>query len=134
MARFTESEVEEVALDLLAAFGYPVAHGPEIAPGEVAAEREAYSQVVLEGRLREALARLKAELPQEALDDALRRITRPEGPTLETRNRAFHRMLVDGVTVEYRTGEGRNAGAQARVIDFDAPDNNEDRKSTRLNS
>ncbi len=125
IARFTESEVEEVALDLLAALGYPIAHGPEIAPGEAAAEREAYSQVVLEARLHQALARLNPELPQEALDDAFRRTTRPEGPTLETRNRAFHRMLVDGVTVEYRTGEGRIAGAQARVIDFETPENND---------
>ena len=33
-------------------------------------------------------------------------------------------MLVDGVTVEYRVADGRVRGAQAQVIDFDNPDNN----------
>jgi type I site-specific restriction-modification system R (restriction) subunit len=47
-----------------------------------------------------ALARLNPALQPEALDDALRKLTRPEGPTLEARNRALHRLLVDGVTVD----------------------------------
>ena len=75
--------------------------------------------MVLEGRLRDALARLNPDLPAEALDDAFRKLLRPEGPTLEAQNRAFHRMLVDGVTVEYRTREGEIRGAQARAVDFD---------------
>ena len=33
-------------------------------------------------------------------------------------------MLVDGVTVEYRAGDGRISGAQVQVIDFDDPANN----------
>ena len=44
---------------------------------------------------------------------------------MKARNRAFHRMLVDGVTVEHRDGEGRIRGAQAQVIDFDDPANND---------
>ncbi len=59
------------------------------------------------------------------MDDAFRRIARLEGATLEVRNRAFQRMLVDGVTVEYKRKDGSIAGAQARVIDFDAPENND---------
>ena len=58
------------------------------------------------------------------MDDAFRRLTRPEGATLEARNRSFHRMLVDGVTVEYRAQSGAIRGAQAHVIDFDKPANN----------
>ena len=80
------------ALDWLAAQGWRVAHGPDIAPGTSAAERDDYGQVVLERRLRDALAELNPALPASALDDALRRLTRPEGATLEARNRAFHRI------------------------------------------
>ena len=68
---------------------------------------------------------INPSLPPEALDDAFRRLSHPDGPTLEARNRAFHRMLVDGVTVEYRTNDGAVRGAQARVIDFDTPANND---------
>jgi type I restriction enzyme R subunit len=35
------------------------------------------------------------------------------------RNRAMHRLLVDGVTVEYRDAEGGIRGAQATVMHFD---------------
>jgi len=33
--------------------------------------------------------------------------------------------MTDGVTIEYRSGDGGIRGAQARVIDFDAPGNND---------
>jgi type I restriction enzyme R subunit len=36
-----------------------------------------------------------------------------------------HRLLVDGVTVEYRRKDGSIAGAQARIIDFGTPANND---------
>ncbi len=122
---FSESVVEDAALAWLGASGWQVAHGPEIAPDMLGAERTDYGQVILEARLRDALVRLSPELPPEALDDAFRKITRPEGPTLEARNRALHRLLVDGVTVEFRRPDGSIGGAQARVIDFDKPDNND---------
>ena len=124
MAGFTESVVEDAALNWLAGVGWSVAHGPDIAPDTPGAERADYEQVVLEQRLRDALALLNHDLPAAALDDAFRRLTRPEGPTPETRNRAFHRMAADGVTVEYRTDEGAIRGAQAQIIDFDDPANN----------
>ncbi len=125
MSSFTESIVEDAALAWLGAQGWQVLLGPNIAPGELAAERTEYGQVVLAQRLRDALARLNSALPPEALDDAFRKLTRPEGPTLEARNRALHRLLVDGVTVEYRTPDGSIRGAQARMIDFIDPDNND---------
>jgi len=125
MARMTESEIESLALSWLESLGWRVAHGPDIAPGTLFAGRADYHQVILAQRLRDALARLNPDLPVEALEDAFRRLTHPEGATLEARNRAFHRMLVDGVTVEYRGADGRIVGAQARVLDFDRPDDND---------
>jgi type I restriction enzyme R subunit len=124
---FTESVVEDAALDWLSALGYVVLHGPEIAVGIPGAERAdpGYRDVVLERRLRQALGRLNPGLPPEALEDVFRRLTRSDAPSLIERNRAVHRMLVDGVTVEHRRADGSIAGAQARVIDFDAPESND---------
>ena len=126
MAAFgiSEYDIELATLAWLEGIGWQIAHGPDIAPDASAAERTDYGQVVLERRLRDALALLNSGLPAEALDDAFRRLTRPEGATLEARNRSFHRMLVDGVTVEYRAQSGAIRGAQAHVIDFDKPTNN----------
>ena len=125
MTRFTESEVEDAALEWLVGLGWTVAHGPDIAPGAPDAERADYGEVVLERRLRGALARLNPDLPDEALDDAFRKLIRPEGATLEVRNRAFHRLLTDGVAVEYRGDGGAIRGAQVRAIDFDDADGND---------
>ena len=124
MILMTESIVEDATLAWLENLGYTVKHGFETAPGELFAERNHYGQVVLEQRLRDALARINTQLPAEAVSDAFRKLTRPEGPTLEARNRAIHRLLVDGVPVEYRAPDGSIRGAQAQVIDFNDPANN----------
>jgi type I restriction enzyme R subunit len=127
MGSFTESDVEEAALSWLAGIGWSLRHGPEIAVGEAGAERSDPNcrDVILEGRLRQALVRLNPKLPPEALEDAFRKLTRLNAPSLLERNRAAHRMLVDGVTVEYRRADGSIAGDQAHVIDFDEPANND---------
>ena len=125
MTTLTESDVEQIALEWLDGLGWRVAHGPEIAPGTANPERSDYGQVALERRLQDSLAELNPGLPASALDDAFRRLTRPEGATLEARNRAFHRMLVDGVAVEHRADGGAIRGAQVKVVDFDNPTNND---------
>ena len=76
MAHLTESEIESAALDWLAGLDYQTLSGPEIAPGEAAAERENYGQVVLEQRLRQALQRLNPAIPSDAIDEAFRKLTR----------------------------------------------------------
>ena len=122
---FSESEVEAAALEWLESLGWSVAHGPEIAPDTRDAERADYSAVVLERRFRDALVGLNPDLPATALDDVFRKLLRPDGATLEARNRSVCRLLVNGVTVEYRTVDGSIRGAQAKIVDFDAPDNND---------
>ena len=123
--RFTESTVEDAALAWLKSLGWNVTYGPDIAPDTPGAERTDYGQMVLEQRVRDALARLNPDLPAATLEDAFRKLTRPEGTTLAARNRFFHRLLVDGVTVEYHEANRAIRGAQARVVDFDDPANND---------
>jgi len=115
----TESIIEQAALAWFESTRWDVRNGSAVAPGEPAAERTDYGQVVLQQRLRDALIRLNSDLPAEALDDAFRKLIRPEGADLVARNRDLHRLLVNGVTVEYRTPQGDIRGAQVRVLDFD---------------
>ena len=121
----TEADVEQAALDWLEGLGWQVAHGPDVAPDGPNPERSDYGQVVLERRLRAALAELNPSLPVSALDDAYRKVTRLEGATLEARNRTFHRILVGGLAVEYRRDDGSFRPAHVPVINFDNPANND---------
>lgn len=123
--KFTESVVEDAALEWLQGLGYTLLPGPTIAPGELFAERAEYSDVILAQRLKDALSRLNPVLPPEALDDAFRKITRIDATALEGRNQHAHRYFVNGIPVEYRRPDGSIAGAQAQVLDFDNPDNND---------
>ena len=78
MTTLTEADVEEAALEWLANLGWQTAHGPDTGPGGSSEERADYGVVVLEQRLRDAIAPLNPDLPREALDDAYRKLTRPD--------------------------------------------------------
>ena len=86
---FNESIVEDAALSWFGELGYAIGHGPAMAPGEPAAERESFGEVVLAGRLSEAIGRLSPGIPEEAREDALRKVLRVGTPSLTQKNRAF---------------------------------------------
>ena len=84
-----ESIVEDAAIEWFGELGYAVGHGPHIAPDEPAAERASFGEVVLVGRLREAIRRLNPAIPEEVREDALRKMLRVGSPSLmNTRNHA----------------------------------------------
>jgi type I restriction enzyme R subunit len=122
-----ESTVEQAAFEFLTALGYEVLRGAAVAAGEPTAERRDanYHDVILERRLKEGLQRLNPDLPVEALEDAYRRLTNVEEPSLVARNHSFHQKVVNGVSVEYARADGSIGGALARVFDFDEPENND---------
>ncbi|MBI4064544.1 MAG: type I restriction endonuclease subunit R [Elusimicrobia bacterium] len=120
----SESEIESVALEWFRELGYAVLCGPDIAPGEPGTHRERYEEPILPRQLKEALVKLNPEIPAEALEEAFRKLSRSDFPSLIQNNHAFHRMLVDGVDVEYRV-VGRIVHDKARLVDFEDPDNND---------
>ncbi|MFN9933007.1 MAG: type I restriction endonuclease subunit R, partial [Cyanobacteriota bacterium] len=113
----TESMVEEAALGWFRELSYAVLPGPQLAPGEPAAERESFGDVVLVGRLREAIRQLNPAIPVEAREGALRKLLRLATPSLVQTNRAFHRLLREGVPVEYPRPDGSIAGDHVRLVD-----------------
>jgi type I restriction enzyme, R subunit len=119
--KLDESIVEEAALNWFGEMGYSVKQGPKLAPGELAAERDSFGDVVLVGRLREAIQRLNPAIPEEAREEALRKVLRVGTPSLTQTNRAFHKMLRDGVPVEYPRADGSIAGDHVRLVDFQNP-------------
>ena len=121
----TESTVEEAAIDWFKDLGYQYLPGPDIACDGSYPERGSYTDVVLEKRLRTALLFLNPNIPADALEDAFKKVTRPGSPSLIVNNRQFHKMLAEGVDVEYRNEEGRIVGDKVRLLDFAVPENND---------
>ncbi len=124
MTSFDESLVEQAALDYLREIGYSTQSGPNIGPGEVAQERDSWEQVYLLGRLREAGRRLNPG-HQDLVDEAVKRLQRAESQSELAENFRVHRLLVDGVPVEYRGHDGQVRTAYIRLVDFDHPANND---------
>lgn len=125
MPSLSESVLEDAALSWFGALGYADEQALHVAVGESAAERESFSDVVLVGRLSDAITRLNPAIPEDARKDALRKVLRHDAPSLLGNNRTFHQMLRDGVRVEYRRDDGTIAGDYVQLIDFDNSDAND---------
>ena len=69
---FCESQLEEATLEWFEELGYEVVFGPYIAPDGEYSEREDYSDVILNDRVREALARINPKFSSDAIEDAFK--------------------------------------------------------------
>lgn len=119
MAYISEAAIEQVVLDHLTGLGYAIATDAEIGPDGKAPEREAYADVILIQRLTAAIERLNPAIPSEARGDALRKILATEKPSLVEENRRLHKLMVEGVDVEFYSEDGTIRGDKVRLIDFD---------------
>ena len=125
MAFLSEAEVETALLEQFAALGYAATSDEVIGPDGPRPEREAHDEVVLKARLAQAVARLNPTLPPQARADAVRRLTQSELPNLLEENRRIHRLLTEGVDVEYDAEDGTLTAGKVRLIDFVRPANND---------
>ena len=124
MAKLNEDVVEQATLEWLETLGYTPLNASEIAPDSLNSERQTYADVVLIDRLRSALATINDKIPPDAIEEAIRKVTRTDTPSLFENNRRFHKLLTDGVDVEYQA-EGRTIYDKVWLIDFTNPDNND---------
>jgi len=125
IAVMAESYVEDAVLEYLSELGYKVLFGPDTAPDGKTPERKSYSDVVLVKRLKRAVDRFNSEIPAEAREEAIRKLLRTESPQLVINNLSFHRMLANGIDVEYSRTDGSIAGDKVWLFDFENPEENE---------
>lgn len=125
MAFISEADVEAMLLDQLKGLGYTRLADTVAGPDGSVPEREAYSDVVLMGRLEAAVDRLNPHIPSEARHDALKKVIAVEKPSLIEENRRLHRAIVEGIDVEFYAEDGTIRGDKVRLIDFDDPDAND---------
>ncbi|MEW6695613.1 MAG: type I restriction endonuclease subunit R [Pseudomonadota bacterium] len=125
MAFLSEADVEEALLDQFHALGYHIACEEEIGPDGTHPERESYQDVVLKGRLKAAIAHLNPGVPEEARQEAVRKVTHAELPNLLEENRRVHKLMTEGVDVEYHAEDGTLTAGKVRLIDFERPEAND---------
>jgi len=118
-SKITEDEVEQVAIELLEEQGYSY-----LTPEEWEVERDGLSNVLLKNRLKAAIDKLNRSIPEEAKEQALRVVTNLPSQNLVENNEAFHKMLTDGIDVEYMSDHGVK-GDKVWLIDFTEPANND---------
>ena len=119
-----ESEVEDMCLDMFRKLGYDIVYGPDISEGGLSEERK-YHEVVLVNRLQLALRRINRSVPDSAIDEAVRKVLRAESQNLVSNNQDFHRLVTNGVNVQYKRADGSIKNELVWLFDFDNPDNNE---------
>jgi type I restriction enzyme R subunit len=122
--KLTESAIEDFAIGLFERLGYRYIYAPDIAPDGDNPERRHYDEVILKDRLRSAVQRINPAVPHHALQEAVKDVERIHSPELLANNETFHRMLTEGVKVNYQK-DGHDRGDLVWLIDFAKPDNNE---------
>ena len=124
MTKLTENDIELWAIEELETLGWKYLHGVTIAPDGESPERNSFSDIVLEQRLRSAIQRLNTSIPLEAQEEALKKVVRLHSPEIMVNNQKFHQYLTDGVPVEFRK-DGQQRGDRVQLIDFKNPIKND---------
>src|SRR5690554_4824333 len=114
----TEDQLEQQCLEWFAEGGWELGHGPDLAPDGIAPERSDYRQVLLLADLEAAIRRINPHLPDSAVEQAVTLVRQPSSLDTIVSNRAFHRLLLDGVPVDYKLDE-RIIHDHALLIDFE---------------
>lgn len=125
MAFLSEAAVEQALLDQMRSLYYSIEREEDIGPDGRRPERESHDEVVLKNRFENAVTRLNPNLPLEARQDAVRRVMQSELPSLLEENRRIHRLMTEGVDVEYYAEDGTLTAGKIELIDFEHPEKND---------
>ena len=124
-SHFTEDQLEHAALEWFKDLGYDIVFGPDIACDGEKPERKDYASPILEDRLRDALSRINKKMPAPAIEEAIRKICIPEHPSLIVNNRAFQKMIIEGVDVQNKRPDGSGKTDKVWLFDHTNPQNND---------
>lgn len=120
----TEDQLEQLCLDWFKSIGYDTICGYDIAPDGENPERIDYRQIVLFDRLLNQLQKINPHIPVSVLEIASHQIAKPDTPVLIKSNKAFHRLLLEGVKVEFKDGN-KSKTDYVQLVDFTHTANNQ---------
>jgi type I restriction enzyme R subunit len=121
----TEDQLEQLCLEWFQSIGYDTICGYDIAPDSDNPERSDYRQVILHGRLLSSLKQINPYIPEATLEQVVLQIATPETPILIINNKAFHRLFLEGVKVEFKDSTGKEKTDYVQLVDFSKVSNNQ---------
>lgn len=121
----TEDQLEQDAIQWFQDTGWSFINGTDLAPEGATPERVDFRAVTLNKRLSDAVRRLNPKLPTAAVEEVVHVVTTPKETSLPQNNRAFHRLLMDGVKIEFTNARGDKETDHAQLVDFQSPTNND---------
>ncbi|WP_018698111.1 type I restriction endonuclease subunit R [Amorphus coralli] len=122
---FNEGLVEDAVIATFQALGYAYEPSSVISPDGTAPARSAYGDILLRDRLLAAVERLNPTIPVDAREQAIRQLATTETPSLVEENRRVHRLISEGVDVEFSAGDGEVKSDKVWLIDFDQSEAND---------
>lgn len=126
VANYTEDNLEGNLLKLLKEQGWEVTNGFDEQLGYYFTGRSSMEEVVLKERLQKSLKKLNADLPINAIENAVLKLSQERyTQSLERANHEIHDMLKDRVKVSYVNADGKTVEENVTVIDWDNPENND---------
>jgi type I restriction enzyme R subunit len=120
----TENIIEESTIEILQSQGWDYVNGKEISPEGLFCERENYQQIILQDRLRNAIAKINPNIPQDAQEAAVQKVLRIYSPVLLHNNEEFHKLLVEKVKIPYQQN-GYERSYEVAFVDFENTNNNQ---------
>lgn len=119
-----EAEWEHFVIDLFAEVGWEPRNGKEIAPGSQ--EREDWDELIIPGRLRDAVARINPKLPADAVDKVVAEVVRVTSRDAIAENHRIHGFLTRGIrSVTYTDEYGAEQNPAVWLIDKKHPEAND---------
>lgn len=116
----TEAQIEQITLDIFQnILEYDTTHA------SILGNERQYTDVILRGRLEEAITRINPKIPKEARKDALKQVQRIGTGDLLIDNETFHTLLTDGVDVKYSIGNGQSKTDKVWLVDWSQASNNQ---------
>lgn len=95
MSGYSETDLEFDVLGTLGELGWEALEGKQIAIGS--GERESWEELIIPGRLRNAIVKINPGLPSSAVDEVVDLVLSPQSQEAKAENHRIHEYLTSGI-------------------------------------
>jgi type I restriction enzyme, R subunit len=125
MVAYNEDAYELQCLDWLEGIGWNLAKGPEIAHDGMMPERSSHKDILLVGRVEDAISRINPGTPKDVIRKVRQMLESPGETDLLKANQQIHQWMTEGMPVKIREDSGQETTKLLWLIDFENIENND---------